>query len=255
MVVNTNLFVLGDTALSSTSITGSLLVDGIIHFTQNMIETVGETLYIQKNKLASVDLLNGTFLVDIYNRIFVKGNLFVSGNTTVDGVLGASTIKPNGNGLTFDLSTPLPSFEATASATPSSSFASLLIRGADQSIVASIDASGSATFAGQVSAQSLSASEVQRLKKLNITLSDAFEATQSAIPSDTVGTGTLPANYTEVTILSSGTRADSLIYLTPLSSTANQTLYIKHKLPGVGFVVGMDQPFNSPAQFNWWVIN
>ena len=103
MVVNTNLFVLGDTALSSTSITGSLLVDGIIHFTQNMIETVGETLYIQKNKLANVDLLNGTFLVDIYNRIFVKGDLFVSGNTTVDGILGASTIKPNGNGLTFDL--------------------------------------------------------------------------------------------------------------------------------------------------------
>ena len=244
LVVNTNLFVLGETALSQTSITGSLLVDGIIHFTQNIIETVGETLYIQKNKLANVDLLDGTFIVDIYNRIFVKGDLFVSNNATVDGVLGASTIKPNSNGLTFDLSAPLPTLEASGSATPSSTFASLLVRGADQSVVASIDASGSAIFSGSAT-----------VKKLNIALSNPFESTQSAIPNDTVGTSVLPANYSEITVLSSETRDNSLIYLTPLSSTSNQVLFVKQKLSGVGFIVGMDQPLSAAARFNWWIIN
>ena len=261
LVVNTNLFVLAETSLSQTSITGSLLVDGMIHFTQNIIETIGETLYIQKNKLANVDILDGTLLMDIYNRIFVTGDLFVSGNTTVNGVLGVSTIKPTTNGLTIDLSSPLPLLEASGSASPSARFSSLLIRGADQTIVASIDASGSARFGGNVSAQTLNvvedihASGSATVKKLNISLSDPYTATPSAIPSDTIGTGILPANYSEITILSSETRANSLIYLTPLSSTGNQVLFIKQKLPGVGFIVGMDQPYTLAAQFNWWIIN
>ncbi|MBP9813900.1 collagen-like protein, partial [Candidatus Woesebacteria bacterium] len=260
VTVNTNLFVLGDTLLSQTSITGSLLVDGMIHFAQNVIETIGETLYIQRSKLANVDILDGTFIADIYNRIFIRGNLFVSGDTKIDGILGASTISPiNGGNLTFDLS-QLPALDASASATPSAGFGQLFIKGAGGVTVASIDASGSATFAGTLSSRNLSvadditASGAATIKKLNIA-TDTQVSTVSAIPNNTVGTGLLPANFTEVTVLSSEVAQSSLIYLTPLSSTGNRVIYVKQKLPGVGFIVAIDTSMISSINFNWWIIN
>jgi hypothetical protein len=237
-----------------------LLIDGVIHFAQNVIETIGETLYIQRSKLANVDILDGTFIADIYNRIFVNGNLFVSGDTKINGVLGASTISPiNGGNLTFDLSS-LPTLDATASATPSAGFGQLLIKGANGLTVASIDASGSATFSGSLTANSLNianainASGSATIKKLNIS-TDTETSTSSATPNNTVGTGLLPANFTEVTILSSEVAQSSLIYLTPLSSTGNRVLYVKQKLPGVGFIVAIDSSMASSINFNWWIIN
>jgi len=154
LTVNTDLFVLGDTLLSSTAITGSLLVDGMIRFAENVIETIGETLYIQKNKLANVDILNGTVIIDTLNRIFFNGSLAVSGNTTVAGTLGASTVMPFTNqDLTIDLGRSIPDLTASTSASPSAGFGDLVIRGRNNQVVASIDASGSAMFAGDITIQ------------------------------------------------------------------------------------------------------
>lgn len=151
LVVNTDLFVLGDSLLSDAVVTGSLIVGNMIRVTENIIETLSETLYIQKNKLASVDILDGTFIADIYNRIFIKGSVAVSGNTTVGGVLGAKTIAPlESSDLTIDLARPIPDHFATESGSPSSGFADLLIRGLNDRIVATIDASGSASFSGNL---------------------------------------------------------------------------------------------------------
>jgi cytoskeletal protein CcmA (bactofilin family) len=256
VTVNTDLFVLGDTLLSSTAITGSLLIDGIIRFAENVIETIGETLYIQKNKLANVDILNGTILVDIYNRIFMRGNLAVSGDTTVGGVLGIGTISPvTGGDLTINLSNEIPNPFLEEQATPSSSFADLVIKGVNNETVAVIDASGSATFAGSVAANSLIASGSATVNKLNISLDTTTSSSESAIPTNTVGSNILPANFSEVTVLSSQVAADSLVYLTPLSSTGNQVLYVKEKLPGVGFIVAIDTALTTPINFNWWIIN
>jgi len=254
VTVNTSLFVLGDSLLSSTSITGSLLVDGILRFAENTIETIGETLYIQKNKLADLNILDGTIIADIWNRVFINGFLAITGNTTVGGVLGTSTLSPlEGNNLTIDLNNPLPNPFGDPLATPSAGFGDLVIRGFDNKTVATIDASGSATFAGSVSADSLIASGSATVQKLNI--SNAPISTESAIPANTVGTGTLPGAFTEVTILSSQVAADSLVYLTPLSSTGNRVLYVKEKLPGVGFIVAIDTSLTTPINFNWWIIN
>ena len=254
--INTNLFVLGDSMLSRTSITGSLLVDGVIRFAENVIETINQTLYIQKNKLANVDILDGTVILDTLNHIFFHGDVAISGNTTVAGVLGASTISPlTGNNLTIDLAHPIPDLTASASASPSATFGDLIIKGVNDAVVARINASGSAAFAGDVSANNLVASGSATVNKLNISLANPNTATTSAIPSNTVGTGLLPTNFTDVTVLSSQVEANTLIYLTPLSSTGNQVLYVKQKLPGVGFIVGLDHPSTTPVEFNWWVIN
>ncbi len=256
VVVNTNLFVLGDSLLSRTSITGSLLVDGVIRFAENVIETISETLYIQKNKLASVDILDGTIIADIWNRVFVRGTLGISGNTTIGGVLGASTLSPiTGSNLTIDLNQSIPDPFALQQATPSSGFADLVIKGINNQTVATINASGSATFTGTVAADMLVASGSATVSKLNISTGDVAASTDSAIPSSSVGTGLLPANFTEITVLSNQIAADSLVYLTPLSSTGNQVIYVKEKLPGVGFIVAIDSSLSIPINFNWWIIN
>jgi hypothetical protein len=262
VTVNTSLFVLGDTLLSSTSITGSLLVDGIIRFAENVIETIGETLYIQKNKLGNVDILDGTIIADIWNRVFVQGFLAISGNTTVGGVLGTATLSPlEGGNLTINLGQALPDPFHAPPATPSAGFADLVITGRDDQTVAVIDASGSATFAGHVTARALNvvdnihASGSATINKLNISLTETMAATDSAIPTNSVGTGLLPAHFSEVTILTNQVAEDSLVYLTPLSTTGNQVLYVKEKLPGVGFMVAIDTTLTTAINFNWWVIN
>jgi len=174
----------------------------------------------------------------------------------VGGTLGASTIAPiTGSNLTIDLNQPLPNPFANPLATPSAGFSTLVINGANNQSVATIDASGSAAFAGTVSADSLIASGSATVNKLNISVSDTASSTSSAIPTNTVGQGLLPANFTEITVLSSQVAADSLVYLTPLSSTGNQVLYVKEKLPGVGFIVAIDTSLTTAINFNWWIIN
>jgi len=69
----------------------------------------------------------------------------------VGGTLGASTIAPiTGSNLTIDLNQPLPNPFANPLATPSAGFADLVIRGLNDRIVATIDASGSASFSGNL---------------------------------------------------------------------------------------------------------
>ncbi|MEW5797310.1 MAG: hypothetical protein AB1772_13270 [Candidatus Zixiibacteriota bacterium] len=151
ITVNTSLFVLGDTMLSRTTITGSLLIDGVIRFADNVVETLSDTFYIQKNRLANVDILDGTVLIDTLRRIFFRGDVAVSGNTTVAGVLGTNTLAPLGDGnLTIDLARPIPDLAASPSSLPTRGFGDLLIRGTDDRVVAKIDASGSATFTGNL---------------------------------------------------------------------------------------------------------
>ncbi len=256
LYVNTDLFVLGDTILSSTAITGTLVIDNMIRLAENVIETVTETLYIQKNKLASVDILDGTFIIDIYNRIFARGNLAVSGNTTVGGILGATSLSPiDGNNLTINLGQTIPNPFNGEFATPSAGFGDLVIKGINDTTIATITASGSATFAGSLRASELIASGSATVSKLNISTSPTPSANESAAPTNSIGSSILPAQFTEATILSSQVAADSLIYLTPLSSTGNQVLFVKEKLPGVGFVVAIDTPITTPVNFNWWIIN
>ncbi len=151
LTINTDFFVLKNANLSKTKITGSLVIDNAIRFTNNIIDSLGETLYIQKAKLAAVDILDGTVFIDTFNRIFFRGNVSISGNTTVHGVLGADTLAPlTGGNLTIDLGHPIPDMIASESGQPSVGFGDLVIRGTGDKVVARITASGSANLAGDI---------------------------------------------------------------------------------------------------------
>ncbi|KKP36848.1 MAG: hypothetical protein UR27_C0012G0005 [Candidatus Peregrinibacteria bacterium GW2011_GWA2_33_10] len=101
-----------------------------------------------------------------------------------------------------------------------------------------ITASGSATFA-----------------KLNISGMDDATATVSATSSATIGEATMSAGVKTISIETTAVTDQSLIYVTPQSSTNNQVLYVKTKTPGIGFTVNIDTAISKDVKFNWWIVN
>ncbi|MDZ4225676.1 MAG: hypothetical protein U1C49_02390 [Candidatus Andersenbacteria bacterium] len=69
----------------------------------------------------------------------------------------------------------------------------------------------------------------------------------------TAGTATLPAGLTELKIINSKVKANSLIYITPISSTQNKVLYVKTKDVGE-FTIGFNEAIDTAVEFNWWII-
>lgn len=182
-------------------------------------------------------------VIDPFGNVVINGNLSVIGDVSISGTLGISSIRPSMNNVEVSLN-------KTAS---SSSFGKFLINGMDNKPVVSIDASGSAKFAGD-----LTASGSATVSKLNITLASDIASTlsgQIATSSATIGTTVIPAGSIQVAIATSQVTASSLIYVTPLSSTNNQVLYIKEKQENQGFTVAIDSALPQDIRLNWWIVN
>jgi hypothetical protein len=218
-------------------------VDATVLIGDDGITAIGEPLYIQKTKLDSVDIMNGTMVIDPLGNVAINGNLSITGDLAIGGTLGVSTIRPSMENIDVSLN-------KTAS---SSSFGKLLVRGIDNKQVASIDASGNANLAGDITA-----SGSATVAKLNISLSDATASSQSgqtANTAATIGTAVIPTGATTVTISTTQVTETSLVYVTPLSSTSNQVLYVKEKRKNESFTVAIDSPLDHEVQFNWWIVN
>ncbi|MDP4001719.1 MAG: hypothetical protein Q8P69_01590 [bacterium] len=69
----------------------------------------------------------------------------------------------------------------------------------------------------------------------------------------TAGTAVLPAGLAELKIVNSKVKANSLIYITPITSTQNKVLYVKSKDIGI-FTIGFNEAIDTAVEFNWWII-
>jgi hypothetical protein len=241
ITLTSSLAILGDSMLGKTSIAGGLDVDSAIHLGSSGIESFGNTLYLQKGRLADLDFMNGAIVVN------TLGNVLVTGNLTVSGVLGVSSITPiPGSDLTFNLGQGAsPSASASPSGQPSG-FGKILVKGAGNIPVAAFDAGGNATFSGTLNASRLMISDAS---PLGATQSGALTGNA------TIGAATLPANSTLVVVSSTNITDNSFIYITPTTPTGDHVLYIVDKVPGVGFTVGVKTASGQPITFNWWVVN
>jgi hypothetical protein len=198
--------------------------------------------------------MGGTMIITTNGNVMINGNLELSGNLRIGGVLGTNTIEPNGTDLAFNLS----KYDSESS---SSSFAKLVFKGEMGQEVGSIDASGSAAFA-QIRTQSLDAAGASISGTLNVdrlTIPTKFDATlaasESATTQATIGQGTIPAGAQSITIANARVTDQSLIYITPITSTGNQVLYVAQKAAGTSFTVALDSALNAPVEFNWWIVN
>jgi len=63
----------------------------------------------------------------------------------------------------------------------------------------------------------------------------------------------LPANTAEIKIVNPKVSQNTLIYITPISSTQNKVLYVKAKNNG-WFTIGFSDILDSDVEFNWWII-
>jgi len=218
-----SLAVFGDTILGQTMIAGGLLIDGTITLTGDSIETIGDPLYIQKNRLASLDIMGGTLVVTTQGEVMIHGNLDLAGSFTLRDSFGSVV-------ASFD-------------------------QGGNARLAGDLEAR-QATFSGSLTTNTLVTNEASVSGAL--TLNDLrFNevATDAATLGASVGHATLPAGSQTLLIDNPKVTSETLIYLTPLSSTGNQSLYVLDKTPGAGFTVAMDAPLTNDVQFNWWIVN
>ncbi len=90
--LNNSLAVLGDTLLGPTSIAGILAVDSTVHIGGEGIESFGDTLYIQKNKLGAIDFMSGAVSIDTLGKMFADTLQVKSLSTQDISIAGSLTV-------------------------------------------------------------------------------------------------------------------------------------------------------------------
>ncbi len=282
------LAVMGQATINQLNVNNTAIIGNQLALGNNSISTLGCTdqsnmsdssyqsdsnscssaLYLQPAGSGSINLLAGLMTLD------PTGNVTVNGDLTVTGTLATNSISTQGKDLTIDLTnSPVASdssYLSDKSYMPNSAgFGSLLVRGVNNEIVASIDASGSAQFR-QLTAD-----------KLIIASGEASPSSgllgTTITTNATTGEGTLPSSTTEFKVVNPNITPDSLVYITPTSPTGNQVLYVKSKKACAegktsevspltseveefgtcvpSFIVGLDKPIPINISFNWWIIN
>ncbi len=230
----------------------TILIGDSLYISGQTIDSGEETLHIQRFAKSPVAIMGGQLMID------TDGNVFLNRNLSVLGTVATNTISPLPQGdLTIDLNKPI--YEATSSGsfdallpedkrTPSR-FAKLIINGIGGAPAVTIDASGSARFEGDLAART------GNFNKLIIASDEASTSAQTTINSNaSTGTATLPKGINRITIESNAITDQSLIYLTPVSSTYNKVLYVAAKKSRY-FGVAIDQTVDRDIEFNWWIIN
>ena len=99
-------------------------------------------------------------------------------------------------------------------------------------------------------------------KKLEIDSEEASSSSQVASDKST-GKAFLQAGQTSVTLNNSLITDNSLIYITPISNTSNQVIFVNKQVadnPDTTevegyFTVTINEPVNNDIYFNWWIIN
>ena len=104
--------------------------------------------------------------------------------------------------------------------------------------------------ANKINIATLSASPIIAVDATASTATSSAQLASNA----TIGTITLAAGQTEITINNTLLTSSSMIYLTPTSSTQNQVPYIKSKDDN-SFTIAIDQALNDNININWWLIN
>jgi hypothetical protein len=237
VTLNDNLQVYGSTSLGDTSVAGSLSVSGLISFTSWGIESLSSTLSIEPRGIASVEIGNKLLIISPDGQVAINGDL------TVAGTIATDRIAPLSNSLDIDLSGIASDSAENGVFTIRSGFGNEALRvlpKGDVVIGSSLTASGSAT-----------------VDKLNF-------ATRGQDRSAT-GKGTIVSGSTSVIIPNRLLTADSLVYVTPISSTSNKVLYVSDVTfdqscseitCDSSFTVAIDAPaIGTNIPFNWWIVN
>lgn len=225
-------FLTTDLYVENNLITSNISSAGCLPEQEN--KPCSDTLYLQPNGTGSINLLAGLLtLTD-------QGEITVNGNLTVTGRLFANDLSSNIATVSSLLHLGTPS------TTDSGGFGKLLaIYDEAGQQVASVDTTGSAQFKDLRTSQIIIAAANE---------STASATTGTATSNATIGTSAIPAGTTEVVINNALITDTTLIYLTPISNTNNQVLFVKAKAAGTSFTIAINNEAPEPISFNYWLI-
>jgi|GEM_PF-3839834 len=220
-----NLSVYESISLGNDFVIDSKASEGIVTTTLN---TITAPLHIQSLALAPLEIMAGLVKIDTLGNMQIMGDLTVAGEVKSSGL----TLKSS------DTSTNI-----------------LNIQNSENNSVAQVNSDGEASFSQVatdkliIAANSLNPSDTSNTSEVQTNAS--------------AGVAIVPELTNEITIYNSKVTDQSLIYLTPLSSTQNKVLYVKEKqscsesvdecIPY--FVAGFNEALSEPVNFNWWIVD
>lgn len=221
-----NLYVTGTTALTSLSLSDSLILGNdlvvssatINDLQLTTIDTLNSPLSIQSSASQPLYLMAGLIKIDTQGNVEIAGNLAVAGNIESSGLILKSQAEKV-----------------------------LSIEDINESEVANITASGSAHF------KSLQ-TDAFSIKADSTATSSASFAGLIYTSSATAGVTKIAEGSTQVILDNDNIKNNSLLFVTPKGSINGFTLYIKYQMEGEA-VVGFDYPVSEDIEFNWWIID
>jgi len=218
------LAVMGRATITDLNVTNVLSINQELLLTSSSISTLADTLYLQPSGVGSINFLAGLMTLDSSGQAVINGNLTVNGTLIADqGKFEQLTLQPQQSG-----------------------FSRLLqINDSQGNSLASIDSSGSAKFKDITTEGLIIASS---------TATTSAATSTSITSSATAGKAILPANSTEFTINNPHVTDQTLVYVTPVTNTQNQVLYVKSKKASEWFKVAINNPLPYDLEFNWWII-
>ncbi|HAU65692.1 TPA: hypothetical protein DCW32_04085 [Candidatus Woesebacteria bacterium] len=226
-----DLYVTNQAAINSLSVTNSLTIgaDMVIQsaiggdqLVMNSIDSLTAPLRIQSLAMAPVEIMAGLIRIDTEGNVQISGNLAVAGRIKSSGLtLQEENLQGMAQNTVFNVQDALGSAVATIDASGSASFGSI---STPQLVIAGADATESGTII------------------------DGVITTNS-----TIGQAVIPAGVSEITIKNPKVTDYTLVYVTPTSTTENYVLYVKSKKAGE-FVVGFTNPISIDVNFNWWIV-
>jgi len=239
----------------------SLNIGNTLTIANDSLNSIAGPLYLQNLGLGGVDILAGKIVID------QQGNTVFESNVTIKGKLAVNDITPVENDLTFDLGKT----ETSIGSTNPSDFGNILVKGINNEVVASIDASGSAQFTSLGIEADYSATQSGTIIAAFDNWQENGEYSPAIKTNAAAGVGILPTYEKEIIIYNSKITDKSLIYITPITDTNNKVIFIKAKkaqkaalidengeyLPEEKgwFKVSIDMPIDKEISFNWWIVN
>ncbi len=215
--------------MNQSIIASDILANGSI-FTPSL-SSFDTDLFIQPSGDKPVHLLANLMTLYPNGQVAIEGDLLVTGNifannldtrtATISGTLAV------GNGQL---------------ASDSGKIFALFNDGGN--VIGSVDASGSANFGQLTTGGLVIASD-------NTNNSSISGQTSS---NSTVGTASIATSSSEIFVPNSKINSGTLVYITPISDTNNQVLYVKSKQVGNGFTVAVTSPTSSEVHFNYWLV-
>jgi hypothetical protein len=217
------------------------------------------TLYLQPQG-GRLNLLAGLMTLDDTGTVTINGNLLVNGTiTTNELAFGNSSLVDRRSSIlgstdSRDLTVQLATGSAFLVRGYETTDPNSLLRTSSSEPLASIDASGSARFVD------LATNQLKIKTGTTNQISDTVIENQAS-----AGSATIPAGVTQITLQNQRLSDNSLIYVTPLSSTQNQVLFVKEQVTCtqaditangcVSYaVIGFEAPIAQSVKFNWWIV-